>query len=144
MIAVLKRRHTIHFLEYILEIRLAGEAEVIADLAQCLIGISEQTFRLFETASHNKAAYIKAQFLFKLACQVGTAPADMFRDIANLDWLIDVVGDELDAFKDLRRHVLWDLILCNTLREVGQHAVVQCRNLRDVLGTLTFLNIDVG
>lgn len=109
LVAVLLWGNAVFLFKYILKIRLAGKAQIIADFNQAFIGMGQKAFRLFQFASHNKAADIKSQFLFKTPGEVGTASPDMLRYICDLDWFIDMVGNILDTVKYFPRHSLWNL-----------------------------------
>ena len=110
IITVLLRSHSVFLLKHVLEVGLAGKAEVITDLDQALIGIGQKAFRFSQLASHEKAADLKTKFFFKTARKIGTAPSDVLRNICDLDRFIDVVGDILDTVEYFPGHPLRDLI----------------------------------
>ena len=61
------RRDAIFLFKHVLKIRLAGKAEVAADLTDGFVRVGQQGFCLFQFAAHDKTVHIKSQFFFKTA-----------------------------------------------------------------------------
>lgn len=123
--------------------RLAGEAEIAADLRKALAAVGQQAFRLFQLAAGDERAHSKSHFLLELLHNVRIASVDIPGYIIYGNRRIGVGSDIIDTHVDLLGDPFRNLRLAGTLAKIQYHAVLQRLDLFNSLQLFTFLHIQV-
>ena len=98
--AVFQWRHSIKLFEHILEIGLAGEAQIGADFPQGFVGILQQGFRFPELVFGDVCTDGASHFLFEFFEQIGSAFSRKGNHISGSDRFVDMCGNVLHAGVD--------------------------------------------
>ena len=98
--AIFQWRHSIILFEHILEIGLAGEAQIVADFPQGFVGILQQGLCFPELAFGDVCTDGASKFLLKFFEQIGPAFSRKGNHISGSDRFVDMGGNVLHTSMD--------------------------------------------
>ena len=98
--AVFAWRHTCFILEYGLEVCLTGKAEIVCDLGQTFIGVTQKTLGVLKFGAGDIFRNAFPGFAPKLLCNIGSTSPHCGSDIINSYLGVCMISDILNSGKN--------------------------------------------
>ena len=98
--AVFAWRHTCFILEYGLEVCLTGKAEIVCDLGQTFIGVTQKTLGVLKFGAGDIFRNAFPGFAPKLLCNIGSTSPHCGSDIINSYLGVCMIYDILNSGKN--------------------------------------------